>query len=75
LLVAAGANVNARDKADQTPLMNCSYRKDFLAAMLEAGADPSLRDRYGETALDRARRMSSKDAAEMIEEALKRISQ
>lgn len=71
LLLAAGADVNARDKAGQTPLINCSYRKDFVAAMLEAGADPSLRDSHGETALDRARQMSSKDAAELIEAALK----
>jgi ankyrin repeat protein len=72
LLVAAGADVNARDRGGQTPLMNCSYKNDFVAAMLEAGADPTLRDSRGATALDRARQMSAKDAAELIEAALKR---
>jgi hypothetical protein len=70
LLVAAGADVNAKDRGGHTALMNCSYRKDFVAALLEAGADPSLRDHYGHTAVERARQMGSKDAADLLEAAI-----
>ena len=76
LLVASGADVNAKDRGGQTALINCSYRKDFVAAMLAAGADPSLRDHYGHTAVERARQMGSKDAADLLEAAIrKRASQ
>ena len=55
-----------------TQLINCSYRKDFVAAMLEAGADPSLGDHYGHTAVERARQMGSKDAADLLEAAIRK---
>lgn len=47
LLIKAGADVNARDRFQETPLMECSDDDDGLKALLAAGADPSLRDSLG----------------------------
>ena len=69
-LIAAGANVNARDRLGQTPLFHAS-NSDVACLLLQAGADPLARDRTGETALDNARRMGSKDVIAMLQEAMR----
>ncbi len=50
-LVARGANVNARDKKGNSPLFQaCSL--EGVKALLDAGADPALRNAAGKTALE-----------------------
>lgn len=55
ILLAAGANINARDrsKTRETTLIRCCKNSQhaFAQAMLEAGADPDARSASGETAL------------------------
>jgi ankyrin repeat protein len=53
-LVAAGANVNARDKDQATPLHNAAAFENVRIArlLLEHGADPTLTDADGRTPLD-----------------------
>jgi ankyrin repeat protein len=72
VLVAAGADVNARDRSGTTPLMNCSYLKDAVQELLTAGADPLLQDRYGRTAAQSARNAGSKETADLLDVAVKK---
>ncbi len=55
LLIAKGADVNIRDKSKKTALMLVCYEENFEAAkiLLEAGANPHLKDEDGETALQK----------------------
>ena len=64
ILLAAGADPNARDILGQTPLhraipswyVGTPHDTEIVAAivmaLLDAGADPNARDKYGRTALD-----------------------
>ncbi|TMJ20032.1 MAG: hypothetical protein E6G92_09840 [Alphaproteobacteria bacterium] len=56
LLVAAGADVNARNDEDETPAM-VMYQdwEDIVLYLLEAGTDPRIRSVHGETLADKAR--------------------
>lgn len=54
LLLAAGADVNARDKQGNTALMRCRDRVEQVELLLKAGADPNTRNNKGETALSRS---------------------
>jgi ankyrin repeat protein len=57
LLLAAGADINARDAQEMTPLIlaaSCG-RSARVAALLRAGAKIHLQDAEGKTALDHAR--------------------
>lgn len=53
-LVKAGANVNAQNKDGQTALMILVLQDEFdqIRAALQAGADASMKDAKGRTALD-----------------------
>jgi ankyrin repeat protein len=59
-LIDAGANVNARDIRDMTPLMLAvsseTQNADVVQLLLQKGADPSAKSNLGETALDWARK-------------------
>lgn len=57
MLLAAGADINARDKQEMTPLILAAFcgRPSRVAALLHSGADIHLRDAEGKTALDYAR--------------------
>jgi ankyrin repeat protein len=57
LIVERSQNVNARGPiADETPLAAASRRgySEVSRVLLEHGADPEIRDRYGKSPLDRA---------------------
>jgi ankyrin repeat protein len=52
LLLERGADVNARDKGHQTPLLAVRYESsDLVRFLLEHGADPNLEDGGGKTPL------------------------
>jgi len=53
LLLAAGADVNARDKQGDTALMHCDDVEQ-VELLLKAGADPNIRNLDGETALNKS---------------------
>ena len=53
LLLAAGADANARDKDGNTPLLLCRDHLEQIELLLRAGADPNARNNQGETALSR----------------------
>jgi len=54
LLLAAGAEVDRADRSGTTPLMLAArlIETDVVSPLLQAGADPALRDHEGRTVLD-----------------------
>jgi ankyrin repeat protein len=54
ILLAAGANVDARDTKGNTPLLLCHRNIKLAELLLQASADPNARNDYGETPLQRA---------------------
>ena len=54
LLLAAGADVNHRDKQGNTALMLCRDDVEQVELLLKAGADPNIRNLEGETALSKS---------------------
>jgi ankyrin repeat protein len=64
LLIEAGADINAQDKCGITPLIN-TPSVEVAKVLLENGADRSIRDRGGKTALDWA----TEEKAAVIEAA------
>jgi hypothetical protein len=70
MLVAGGANPNAVDRNGMTPLMSNVY-VPVLKAMLKAGADPTLRNKRGQTAADWFRAEGLKEQADLIDAAIK----
>ena len=64
-VLAAGADINLRDKAGETPLMLFVQEPegaDMVAALIDAKADLTLRDAKGRTALAIARGTPDNDA-------------
>lgn len=70
LLAKAGANLNARNWKDETPLMSCSDQGS-LKAMIDAGADLTFRNRDGLTAAELARKEGLSQKAELLELAMR----
>jgi quinoprotein dehydrogenase-associated probable ABC transporter substrate-binding protein len=68
LLVERGANVNARNTLGVTPLMIAAARGNIpmLGLLLQAGADPSAKDKSGKTAIEIARDNLNPDAVKSI---------
>jgi ankyrin repeat protein len=60
LLIRAGANLNAQSKKGYTPLINCA-QPEVARVLLAYGADPSIRDANGKTALELARQYGMKE--------------
>jgi ankyrin repeat protein len=54
LLLAQGAEVNARDTKGNTALLLCHRNIQLATLLLQAGADPNVRNDDGETPLSRA---------------------
>lgn len=68
-LIEAGADVNARQQMDYTPLMGAAAnaRHDILEMLLAHGADASLKTTDGKTAADLAREHGHADIAARLE--------
>jgi ankyrin repeat protein len=54
MLLAAGANPSVQNTRKQTPLMAAAYQGDYdiAKALLDMGADRTLKDAAGKTAID-----------------------
>jgi len=68
-LCAHGAELDARDKYQRTPLMWAAeggYTK-ICEMLLALGADPSLKNKDGKTALDRARDGNESECAALLQ--------
>ena len=76
LLIKHGADVNRRCNVNgrhTTPLINaCRYRKEespeIIHLLLRAGADPTIRDAAGKTALDYAQEKGFLQSAEILKQ-------
>ena len=73
-LVRAGADVNARDRNGTTPLIRNAFIEPFVRELLAHGADPSLVNERGDTALSVANRNQCRACAELVQQALNRQS-
>lgn len=69
-LVRAGARIDHVDSEGATALMWAvrEGETDYARALLDAGANPALRDRAGDTALDIARGIEHPDLVALLEE-------
>ena len=70
-LIAAGADANIPDRDGWTPLHSCAFYHlpHLIPALLSAGADPALRDMWGNTPGDIARSKSHTDIIPLLERA------
>jgi len=68
LLLAKGADVNAKDDSGDTPLHNAAEagHKDMAGLFLANGADVNAGDKYSSTPLHVAAREGHKDVAELL---------
>jgi ankyrin repeat protein len=68
-LIAAGADVNARQQGGLTPLQEAAIqgRLDLVQLLLDHGADPLARDEQGRTAADWARTRGHSEVGEFLE--------
>ena len=68
LLIAKGANVNARDKSGATPLHQAALKGNlgFAALLLQHGADVNARDGDGATPLHNAALSGHREVAELL---------
>ena len=68
-LCAHGAELDARDDDQWTPLIFAVYAGStkICEMLLALGADPSLKDKKGKTALDCARRRNNPECAALLQ--------
>ncbi len=70
LLIASGAAIDARDNNGETPLMSHAFIPEAVRALLAAGADPTLSDERGNTALMKAHQFGCEPCAITLEHAV-----
>ena len=68
-LCAHGAELDARSNTQYTPLMAAAYngRTKICEMLLALGADPSLKNKDGKTALDYARQYDRPECAALLQ--------
>ena len=66
LLIAKGADVNAKGEYGNTPLHRATSRKEIAELLIANGADINARDYEGDTPLDIALRKGNEDVAELL---------
>jgi ankyrin repeat protein len=69
LLVAHGADLDARDVVGRTALHKAIFKwgaSKSARVLLSSGADPEVRDNKGRTALDRARAKERKAVKKLL---------
>jgi uncharacterized protein len=73
-LIAAGADVNAKDNSGSTPLIHAVRysRKRIIVQLLAAGADARARDNEAKTARDYATQNHGDDVIALLIEAEQR---
>jgi uncharacterized protein len=69
VLFDCGAEVNATNKAGQTALHLAVYHPEIIPLLLSAGANPSVRDDYRETPVERAIRLGYTNALVILTNA------
>jgi uncharacterized protein len=69
LLIAHGASLNAQDADGNTALMNAAEDGNITAGrlLLDHGADPTMKNKKGQTALDLSRSRQREKFTEMLE--------
>jgi ankyrin repeat protein len=72
-LIDAGADVNAKDNSTYTPLMWAAIknRGKTLQLLINCGADLTIKDKRGRTALKHAEKFSNHRAVSILRDALK----
>ena len=68
-LCAHGAELDTRSDFQNTPLMIAAWsgHPKICAMLLALGADPSLKDKWGRTALDKARERNKPECAALLQ--------
>jgi hypothetical protein len=68
LLIANGADVNAKGGDEATPLHWAAYngRKEIVELLIAEGADVNAKDEVGETPLDRTAILDKKETADLL---------
>jgi ankyrin repeat protein len=71
-LIEKGADVNVRDKNQDTPLHEAASRRktDVAKLLIEKGADVNAKDNYGQTALDMAEASHKSDIVSILRAAV-----
>jgi len=66
LLIAAGADVNAKDNDGSTPLHNAAKHDEVVELLIAAGADVNAKNTLGWTPLDRAITSNLTESADLL---------